>query len=117
MGRTKRFWMLALLGLFFSAWAAPPASASPLDEAKNRGVLGERYDGYLGVVNPGAAAADQALAEDINAKRKAHYAAIGAKNGASVEATAAIAGAKLVENAPSGQYVLPAAGGSWERVP
>jgi len=109
--------MLALLTLVLAAWAATPAAASPLDEAKSRGTLGERYDGYLGVVKPGTSAADEALAQDINAKRKAHYAKIGAKNGASVTATAAIAGAKLVEAAPSGQYVLPAAGGSWERVP
>ena len=84
MARTRRFWLLALLSVVFVAWGATPAWASPLDEAKGRGALGERYDGYLGVVSASASAADQALAQDINAKRKAHYAGIGAKNGASV---------------------------------
>jgi uncharacterized protein YdbL (DUF1318 family) len=116
MRRTRRFWMFGLLTLALAAWAMP-AAASPLDAAKSSGELGERYDGYLGVVKDGASAATKALAADINAKRKTHYAKIAAKNGATVEATAAIAGAKLVENAASGEYVLPSAAAGWKRVP
>jgi len=114
--RTRRYWMLSLLTLALAAFAGP-ASASPLDQAKSSGELGERYDGYLGVVKDGASAASKALAKDINTKRKAHYAKIAAKNGATVEATAAIAGAKLVKGAPTGQYVMPAADAGWKRVP
>jgi uncharacterized protein YdbL (DUF1318 family) len=112
--RTRRFWMCGVLGLALVALAVP-ASASPLDDAKAAGQLGERWDGYLGVVKPSEGA--QALAADINVKRKAHYAQIAAKNGATVEATAAIAGAKLVESAPSGQYVMPSSGSGWKQVP
>jgi len=112
--RTRRFWTVGLLGLALVAWVAP-AQASPLDDAKAAGQLGERWDGYLGVVKPNGAA--EALAADINQKRKAHYAQIAAKNGATVEATAAIAGAKLVESAPSGQYVMTSASAGWKRVP
>ncbi|HKJ23389.1 MAG TPA: YdbL family protein [Myxococcota bacterium] len=112
--RTRRFWTVGLLGLALVAWAAP-ASANALDAAKAAGELGERWDGYLGVVKPNAAA--EALASDINRKRMAHYAQIAAKNGATVEATAAIAGAKLVEGAPSGQYVMTSASSGWKRVP
>lgn len=116
MRRTRNFWALGLLTLTLSLWAAP-AQASALDEAKSSGELGERYDGYLGPVSDSASAGSKALAADINTKRKAHYAKIAAKNGATVEATAAIAGAKLVEGAPSGQYVMPSAGAGWKRVP
>jgi len=95
---------------------APPASASALDDAKAQGLLGERYDGYLGVVKPDAASA-KALAAEINVKRRAHYAKIASDENTQVEAVAAIAGAKLVKNAPSGQYVMPGPGASWKRVP
>ena len=116
MRRKRSFWVLGLLTLALATWAVP-ASASALDQAKSSGELGERYDGYLGVVKGSASAANKALAKDINAKRKTHYAKIAAKNGATVGDTAAIAGSKLVEAAPSGQYVQPASGASWQRVP
>jgi len=114
--RTRRLWMYGLLGLALMAFAGP-AAASALDEAKAAGELGERWDGYLGLVKPDASPASQALAAEINQKRKAHYATIAAKNGATVEATAAIAGAKLVKGAPSGQYVMTSASSGWQRVP
>jgi len=110
--RTRTFWAVGLLTLAMVAWAAP-ASASALDEAKSAGQVGERYDGYLGAVKD----AGKALAADINVKRKAHYGKIAAKNGATVESTAAIAGRKLVGSAPSGHYVMSSAGASWKRVP
>jgi uncharacterized protein YdbL (DUF1318 family) len=97
---------------------AAVAQADALDAAKASGQLGERYDGYLGVVKSDAPAATKALAEDINAKRKTYYGQIAAKeNGTTVAAVAAIAGAKLVENAPSGQYVMPSEAAGWKRVP
>jgi uncharacterized protein YdbL (DUF1318 family) len=108
--------MFGVLGLALVAFAGP-AQANALDAAKAAGELGERWDGYLGIVKPDASPATQALAADINKKRKAHYAQIAAKNGATVEATAAIAGAKLVQNAPSGQYVMTSASSGWKRVP
>ena len=111
----RRAWMLGLLALAFSAAGSAPAQASALDDAKNGGQLGERYDGYLGVVQ--TSDANTAMANDINAKRKAHYAKIAAKNGSAVVATAGIAGTKLVKNAPAGQYVMPDADSGWQRVP
>ena len=112
--RTRNFWALGLLTLALVAWAAP-AAASALGDAKASGQVGERYDGYLGVVK--SSVAGKALAADINVKRKAHYSKIAAKNGATVETTAAVAGSKLVKSASSGQYVMPAAGASWRHVP
>jgi uncharacterized protein YdbL (DUF1318 family) len=112
--RIASFWAIALLVLSVAV-GATPAVADALDDAKAAGQVGERYDGYLGVVKDSASA--RALVADINAKRKAYYAKIAAKNGATVEATAAIAGAKLVKGAPSGQYVMPSASSGWQRVP
>lgn len=111
----RRTFLLALVAAAALALPAADASANALDEAKARGELGERYDGYLGVVKGGDAV--KALAADINQKRQAHYARIAIQEGTRVEAVAAIAGARLVESAPSGQYVQPSAGAAWKRVP
>lgn len=109
--------VLLIAGLFAGVLtlAAPELRADALDAAKAAGQVGERYDGYLGAV--GGDDASKTLATNINAKRKAYYAKIAAGEGTSVEAVAAIAGAKLVKGAPSGQYVMPSADSGWKRVP
>jgi uncharacterized protein YdbL (DUF1318 family) len=95
---------LALVGVFA---LAIPAWSLDLEEARTRGLLGEQADGYVGAVvaNPGSEVV--ALAKQVNARRRAHYEEIAARNGTPVEAVAALAGKKLIEGAPSGQWVKP----------
>ena len=97
--------LAASLALFA---AAPDARAEDLADAKAAGWLGERPDGYLGVVSAGAPAAAVKLAGEINAKRKQKYAEIAQKNGTAVDAVAALMGAKQIERAPAGEYVMGA---------
>jgi uncharacterized protein len=106
-----RLLALALLavGLCFG-----PALAGPLDDAKAAGLVGERIDGYLGVVDSGAPAEVRRLVEQINAERQAKYAEIAQKQGAPVEAVAQIAGEKLIERAGGGEYVM-GADGQWRQ--
>jgi uncharacterized protein YdbL (DUF1318 family) len=108
---TLRLLALALLaiGLCFG-----PALAGPLDDAKAAGLVGERIDGYLGVVDSGAPADVKRLVEQINAERQAKYAEIAQKQGAPVQAVAQIAGEKLIERAGGGEYVM-GADGQWRR--
>lgn len=94
---------LAGLALLLALGPALPAAALDLEQAKARGLVGEQADGYLGVVEGSAEA--RALAERVNAKRRDEYAAIAKKRGTSVKAVAQLAGAKLVQRAPSGQFV------------
>ena len=91
-----------------------PALAGPLDDAKSAGLVGERIDGYLGVVDSGAPADVKRLVEQINADRQAKYAEIAQKQGAPVQAVAQIAGEKLIQRAGSGEYVM-GADGQWRR--
>lgn len=77
--------------------------AGPLDDAKAEGLVGEQEDGYLGAV--GRNGDVQALIDEINAKRRAKYVEIAGKRGAPPEDVAKIAGKKLVERAPKGQFV------------
>lgn len=93
---------------------APVASAGSLDGAKAAGQLGEGPDGYLHLVDSGAPNDVKALMKDINGKRRQKYQEIAKSRGAPSEAVAAQAGAKLVERAPAGQYVLDA-GGKWKK--
>ena len=104
---------LTLLVVF--ALALPgPAGAQGLDAAKGKGLVGEKADGYLGIVAANPTAEVRALADSVNAQRRAKYEEIAHKNGTAVDAVAALAGQKLVERAPAGQWVTDAAG-NWRR--
>ena len=99
---------LALAAALLCFAAAPDARAEDLAEAKAAGWLGERPDGYLGVVSPSAPPAAVQLAGEINAKRKLKYAQIAQENGAAVDSVAALMGAKQIARAPAGEYVMGA---------
>ena len=89
--------------LLFGALAA---SAATLDGAKAAGQIGEGVDGYVHLVDKNAPADVKALVKDVNNKRRDKYAGIAKTRGTSVESVAALAGAKLVERTPAGQYVM-----------
>jgi uncharacterized protein YdbL (DUF1318 family) len=91
-----------------------PAQAGPLEDAKAEGLVGERIDGYVGVVDSGAPGSVKSLVDQINAEREAKYAEIAKKQGAPVAAVAQIAGTKLIERAPKGEYVM-GANGRWQQ--
>jgi uncharacterized protein YdbL (DUF1318 family) len=80
------------------------ATAGPLDDAKAAGLIGEKADGYVGAVTGDASV--NALIDEINAGRRAKYEEIASKRGAPIDAVAAIAGKKLIERTPAGQFVM-----------
>jgi uncharacterized protein YdbL (DUF1318 family) len=99
--RSSALWLSTILLL-----GAHAANAETLDGAKSAGQIGESVDGYVHLVNENAPADVKVLVKDINNKRRAKYASIAAKRGAPVADVAALAGAKLVERTPVGQYVM-----------
>lgn len=110
---TRRAAMIAggaivLVGLWRKAWAVD------LAEAKSAGQLGERIDGFVGVVSADAPPEVRALAGEINAGRRAEYAAIAERQGVALEVVAQLAGEKLVERAGPGEWVL-GADGQWRQ--
>jgi uncharacterized protein YdbL (DUF1318 family) len=107
--RSPALWFSTLL--LFGALAA---NAETLDSAKAAGQIGEGVDGYVHLVDKNAPAAVKALVKDVNNKRREKYAGIAKTRGASVESVAALAGAKLVERAPAGQYVMDSSG-AWRK--
>ena len=101
---------LKLAGLLFALALALPASAmslgeamSALGQAKSSGQLGEKPDGYLGVVKPGGQA--EAIASQINQARRAEYHRLAQKNGINVSDVEAIAGKKAIEKSPPGHII------------
>ena len=117
MGRAcHRIGIAALLALALLAVPASVVLADQLGDAKKAGSVGERPDGYLGVVSGDAGAEVQTLVEEINGKRRDSYREIAQKRGTSLEAVAALAGAKLVEKTPPGEYVMTSTG-KWIQKP
>jgi len=91
--------------------AVPVAMADALDDAKAAGQVGEKLDGYLGVVSSDAGVDIQRLVQDINLRRRDSYRAIAdATAGTTLADIQVLAGAKLIGKAPAGQYVQNSSG-------
>ena len=111
MTRLNRLLAVFMVSLALGLGGA--ALAGPLGDAKAAGWVGERTDGYVGVI-PGAPASAGNLARDINAKRKAKYQGIAAANGTSLQAVQMLVGQKLIARAKPGEMVMNA-NGQWVR--
>jgi hypothetical protein len=101
---------LLLCGLFM---IASSAFAADLDKAKQAGQIGERADGYLGLVMESAPSDVRELVADINGKRKSEYMRIARENDLSLEQVQALAGKKAIAKTPGGQWILK--NGGWTR--
>ncbi|MEM9739102.1 MAG: YdbL family protein [Pseudomonadota bacterium] len=93
------------------------AQGTEIEAAKSAGVVGERIDGYLGIVDDGAI--DVSLRRrlnEINARRRAAYDEIAADAGATVAEVARVTGEKQIERVIAGQFYMDE-GGRWVRKP
>lgn len=106
-------WLLLGLALVVLPVTGEAVAQGGLEAAKSAGLVGERPDGMLGLVSS-ASSEVKRLVDDINARRLARYQQIAARNGTSVEAVQAIAGRKLVSEAPPGTYVMDGSG-QWRK--
>ncbi len=98
--RQSVFLIAILMAIFCAVANPPPAAAQSLDQAKAQGLVGETARGYIEPVNSNPAM--QRLADQINLQRKQNYRDIARKNGTTLEAIEAIAGAKLIGRAARG---------------
>jgi uncharacterized protein YdbL (DUF1318 family) len=98
--------------LVFFLLAVTPAFGISVEEAKTKGLVGERPNGYLGVVNPAAPEA-QALANEVNEKRRQAYEDIARRNRTQLDAVEALAGEKAIQNTKPGSFVEGP--GGWTR--
>jgi uncharacterized protein YdbL (DUF1318 family) len=110
----ERAWIGGLFALLVALGLALPAAALDLEQARSQGLVGERVDGYVGAVPADPPPAVKALVKDVNAKRRERYAQIAREQAIPIEAVAAQAGQKLVDRAPSGQWVA-GSDGRWRK--
>lgn len=106
---------VALAAMAAAAMLAVPAFAQrdpAYSAARAAGEIGERIDGYLGVVGGGNATL-RAMVDELNIKRKAVYATKAQENHATVEEYAFTSGCLLIaQTKPGEKYQAP--GGAWE---
>lgn len=109
-----------LLSLLTLACAVIPVSASAQDPraiiaARRAGLIGERFDGYLGVVNPNAPANIRRQVSTINIRRRALYSNLAARRGVSPQEVGITTACSLLRRINVGEYYLLNQGG-WRRV-
>ena len=97
-----------------------PAIASAQDPAvivaaRRSGQIGERYDGYLGVVNSNISAELRRQVGAVNIRRRALYSDLAARKGVSPEEVGITAACSLLRRIGVGEYYLTGQGG-WRRV-
>jgi uncharacterized protein YdbL (DUF1318 family) len=113
---TFRTLILGLVLLFggvtvTQAWAQGNAQ---IETARSTGVIGERIDGYLGVVGSADAEIVRKV-QDINNRRRALYEKTASETGTTVQQVARIAGEKqLAERVKPGEFYMDESG-SWKQ--
>ena len=87
---------------------------SPLTQPKADGLIGEQADGYLGLVAQNVPADIKKLVAEVNAKRKAGYQKIAAKQGTSLTEVEKVGGNTAIEKTLPGNYIRDA-NGVWHK--
>ena len=104
--------LLISISLALAAFAfAPSASAGDpvIDAAISSGAVGERIDGYLGVVGTADAATVRKV-QDINNRRRAVYEQTAKENNTTVQIVAQLAGEKQIAKLAPGQFFMDDSG-------
>jgi uncharacterized protein YdbL (DUF1318 family) len=107
---TLRFaFAAALIALAPAAAAQTPT----LDSARAAGLIGERYDGFIGIAGP-APQAVRAQVARINIQRRSLYSSLAARKGVSPQDVGITAGCELLARVGPGEaYLWP--DGVWRR--
>ncbi|MGE0624922.1 MAG: YdbL family protein [Pseudomonadales bacterium] len=92
---------------------ASAAFAADLQQAKRDGLVGERADGYLGLVRESVPKDVVDLVKDVNAKRRAEYERIAESNSLTLEQVQALAGRKAIDRTEAGGWILQ--NGGWQQ--
>ena len=103
-----------LLALLISMLAVSVAVAGALTKPKADGLIGEQANGYVGLVTQNVPADIRQLVKEINAKRKAGYQKIAAKQGTSLEEVEKVGGKTAIKKTLKGDYIRDA-NGAWRK--
>lgn len=103
-------WSLMAAVAFVAVFAF---AAIDLPTAKSSCVVGERQDGYVGLVEANASGDAKALVVEVNKKRRRIYQNIAKENGIDLADVEARAGQRAIEKTASGNCVQAA--GGWRK--
>ena len=98
--------IMAVSGLALSLAPAASAGDPQIEEAQRQGVIGERIDGYLGVVSGNVDPALMRKMNEINNMRRALYDDISRRTGTSPAQVARLTGEKQIAKAKAGEFVM-----------
>lgn len=107
-----RIILAMLIGML--AVATTVASESPLTQPKADGLIGEQADGYIGLVTNDVPADIRRLVNSVNAKRKAGYEQIAAKQGVPLSEVEKVGAKTAFEKTVRGNYVRDT-NGTWRK--
>jgi uncharacterized protein YdbL (DUF1318 family) len=104
--------MLLFIGL--ASAAVPAVAQSPtIEAARGAGVIGERYDGYIGISGPAPVSVRSQVAR-INIQRRSLYSRLAASKGVSPQDVGLTAGCQLLARVSVGEAFVWA-DGAWRR--
>jgi hypothetical protein len=96
---------LALAAALWPALALPgPAAAASLDQYRARGVIAERFDGYVEIRVSDPPAEAKRIVGQVNDKRRKVYEKRAQQQGVSVGAVGKVYAEQILKNAPAGTY-------------
>ena len=109
-----------ILGLLAVSSLAIPASAPAQDSAaiiaaRRAGLIGERYDGYLGLSSANVSADLRRQVGAVNIRRRALYSNLASRKGVTPEEVGITAACSLLRRVSVGEYYLPGQG-NWRRL-
>ena len=109
--------LLIALSLLVAAgtFAAAPAHAEALDDARAAGQVGERPDGYVALVDANAPASVKSLVDSINRQRRDAYQKIANEKGVPIEQIGALTAEKIIREKLSPGMFYMDAGGAWKQ--
>jgi uncharacterized protein YdbL (DUF1318 family) len=92
----------ALAAMLVALAPAAVAQTPTLDSARASGVIGERYDGFIGIAGPVSSAVRGQVAR-INIQRRSLYSSLAARKGVSPQDVGITAGCELLARVGPGE--------------
>ncbi|HEU4499066.1 MAG TPA: YdbL family protein [Sphingomicrobium sp.] len=106
--------LIALSSLAVPA-SAPAQESAAIVAARRAGLIGERYDGYLGLTSANVSAELRRQVGAVNIRRRALSSNLAARKGVTPEEVGITAACTLLRRVAVGEYYLSGQGG-WRRL-
>lgn len=88
------------------AYAQTASAKTIVDQAKKQRLVGERIDGYLGLVMGSVSPEVQSAVNEINIRRKSLYTKLARDQGVEIAVISRLTGEKLIAKAMPGEKIM-----------